>query len=249
VENGHFELAVALLEAGADPNDQQSGFTVLHAITWVRKPNRGDGDDGEPAPEGSGSLSSLQFVQHAVAHGADLNARLKSGASGRGKLNQKEATPFLMAADTADVPLMKRLVELGADPLLRNADDSTPLMAAAGLGTISPGEEAGIQIELLEAVQLALELGGNVNAVDKNSETAMHGAAYNNAPRVVQWLADHGAKIEIWNRPNKYGWTPLSIAEGHRPGNFKPSADTITAIRRIMGASDQTPASGAAGQQ
>ena len=28
VENGHFELAVALLEAGADPNDQLTGFTA-----------------------------------------------------------------------------------------------------------------------------------------------------------------------------------------------------------------------------
>ena len=44
-----------------------------------------------------------------------------------------------------------------------------------------------------------------------------------NLPKVVQFLADKGAKIKIWNRKNKYGWTPLLIAEGHRPGNFKPS--------------------------
>ena len=62
---------------------------------------------------------------------------------------------------------------------------------------------------MLEAVQLALELGGDVNAVDANGETAMHGAAYKNLPKVVQFLADKGAKIEVWNRKNKYGWTPL----------------------------------------
>jgi len=241
VENGHFELAVALLDAGADPNDQRSGFTALHAITWVRKPNRGDGDDGEPPPMGSGNMTSLQFVRQLVAHGADLNVGLVKGASGRGKLNQTGATPFLMAADTADVPLMRLLVELGADPLLTNADNSTPLMAAAGLGTLAPREEAGIESELLEAVQLLLALGGDVNAVDDNSETAMHGAAYNNAPRVVQLLADSGAKIEIWNHANKYGWTPLAIAEGHRPGNFKPSPDTIAALHRIMQANGITP--------
>ena len=78
VENGHFELAEALLDAGADPNDQRSGFTALHTLTWVRKPNRGDGDDGDPAPIGSGNLSSLQFVRKLVQHGADVNARLKS---------------------------------------------------------------------------------------------------------------------------------------------------------------------------
>ena len=244
VENGHFELAVALLEAGADPNDQRSGFTALHAITWVRKPNRGDGDDGEPPPMGSGNLTSLPFVRQLVAHGADVNVRLVKGASGRGRLNQTGATPFLMAADTADGPLMRLLLELGADPLLPNADNSTPLMAAAGLGTLAPREEAGIESELLDAVQLTLELGGDVNAVDDNGETAMHGAAYNNAPRVVEWLADKGAKIEVWNRPNKYGWTPLAIAEGHRPGNFKPSPETIAALRHVLQANGITPPEG-----
>ena len=43
-----------------------------------------------------------------------------------------------------------------------------------------------------------------------------------------------GAKAEIWNRTNKYGWTPLAIAEGHRPGNFKPSAETIAALQHVM---------------
>jgi len=59
----------------------------------------------------------------------------------------------------------------------------------------------------------------------------MHAAALKNLPKVVQFLADKGAKIEIWNQKNKNGWTPLMIAEGHRPGNFKPSAETITAIQ------------------
>src|SRR5204863_1508764 len=116
VENGHFDLAVSLLEAGADPNDQRSGFTALHALTWVRKPNRGDGDDGDPAPIGSGNMSSLQFVRKLVAHGADVNARLRSGKSGKAQLNKTGATPFLFASMTADVPFMQLLVELGADP-------------------------------------------------------------------------------------------------------------------------------------
>jgi hypothetical protein len=41
----------------------------------------------------------------------------------------------------------------------------------------------------------------------------------------LRFLADKGAKIEVWNRKNKYGWTPLMIAGGQRPGNFKPSAE------------------------
>jgi ankyrin repeat protein len=238
VENGHFDLAVTLLQAGADPNDQRSGFTALHTITWVRKPNRGDGDDGDPPPLGSGKLNSLDFVRKLVAHGADVNARLKKGSSGVGKLNRKGSTPFLLAAITADAPLMRLLIELGADPSIPNVDHCTPLMAAAGVGTLAPGEEAGSEPEVIEAVKLILDLGADVNAVDENGETAMHGAAYKNLPKVVQLLAERGAKVEVWNRKNKYGWTPLLIAQGHRPGNFKPSPDTIAAIERLIAAEE-----------
>jgi uncharacterized protein len=241
VENGHFDLAVLLLEAGADPNDQRSGFTALHTMTWVRKPNRGDGDDGDPAPIGSGNLNSLQFVRKLVEHGADVNARLKTGKSGRGQLSRVGATPFLLAAATDDAPLMRLLVELGADPLLGNADNATPLMAAAGLGTLAPTEEAGTEPEALEAVQFLLDIGADVNTADKNGETAMHGAAYKNLPKMVELLAAKGAKAEVWNRKNKYGWTPLLIAQGYRPGNFKPSFETIAALHRVMLASGVTP--------
>jgi ankyrin repeat protein len=248
VENGHFDLAVALLEAGADPNDQRSGFTALHALTWVRKPNRGDGDDGDPSPIGSGNLSSLQFIRKLVEHGADVNARLTSGKGGPGLFNKVGATPFLMAAATADAVYMRLLVELGAKPLLGNVDNCTPLMAATGIGIggAAANETAGTEPEVLEAAQLALTLGVDVNAVDANGETAMHGAAYKNLPEVVQFLADNGAKIEIWNRTNKYGWTPLLIAEGHRPGNFKPSAETIAALQHVMQVAGVMPATQAA---
>jgi ankyrin repeat protein len=241
VENAHFELAVVLLNAGADPNDQRSGFTPLHSLTWVRKPNRGDDEDGQPPPDGSGNVTSLEFVRELVAHGADVNTRLAKGDSGRGKLSKVGATPFLLAAKTADLPYMKLLVELGADPLLANKDGCTPLMAAAGIGTLAPTEEAGTEPEALAAVEYLLSLGADVNTVDKNGETVMHGAAYKSLPKMVQLLAGNGAKIDVWNRKNKYGWTPLLIAEGFRPGNFKPSADTIDAIHRVMLAAGVTP--------
>lgn len=234
VENGHYELAAALIDAGADIQDQRSGFTALHALTWARKPNRGDGADGEPAPQGSGNMTSLQFVREVVEASFDLNTRLHKGRSGRGVLNQTGATVFFMAADTADIALMKLLLELGADPTIPNADQATALHAAAGLGTKAPGEEAGTEEEALLAVRLLLKLGFDVNAVDKNGETPMHGAAYASWPKMAQLLADRGADIKIWHRKNKYGWTPLLIAQGHRPGNFKPAAATIESIERIM---------------
>lgn len=234
IENGHFELAVRLLEAGANPNDQRSGFTPLHAMSWVRKPNRGDGLDGTPPPIGSGNVTSLQCVRALIEHGADVNARLKRGRSGRGHLSQIGATPFLLASDTADLPFMKLLLELGADPTIPNADNGTPLHAAAGIGTRAPGEEAGTQDEAIAAVKLLLELDADINAVDRNGETTMHGAAYASWPLMAHFLAGRGADISIWNRKNRYGWTPLLIAEGHRPGNFKPAAKTIEAVRDVM---------------
>ena len=235
VENGHFDLAVSLLEAGADPSDQRSGFTPLHVLTWVRKPQRGE-DDGDPSPLGSGNLNSIQFIRELVKRGADVNARLINGKGGHGKFNTKGVTPFFMAAATADVPYMRLLVELGANPALTNVDGCTPLMAACGIGVGSAGanEVAGEEPEVLEAAQLLLKLGADINAVDNNGETAMHGAALKNLPKVVQFLSDNGAKVEIWNRKNSFGSTPLMFAQGYRPGNFKPSFETIDAVQRAM---------------
>ena len=114
-------------------------------------------------------------------------------------------------------------------------------MAAAGLATRSPGEDAGTESEVLEAVQVALDLGADINAVDKNGETAMHGAAYKNLPKVVKFLAAKGAKIDVWNQDDKFGWTPLAIAVGYRFGNFKPSPETEAAVREVMIAAGVTP--------
>jgi uncharacterized protein len=131
--------------------------------------------------------------------------------------------------------MMKLLVELGADPLLPNADQCTPLMAAAGIGVLAPGEEAGSEDEALGCVEYLLALGADVNALDANGETAMHGAAYKSLPRMVELLAARGADPRLWTRANKYGWSPLDIAAGHRPGNFKPSEATHQALQRLLG--------------
>lgn len=232
IENGHFELAAALLKAGADPNDQPAGYAALHAISWVRKPIRGDGD---PPPAGSGNLGSLELVRQLVVHGADVNLRLKSGESGRGRFTTTGSTPFLLASRTADLPLMRLLLELKADAGLPNADNSPPLLAAAGVGALADGDEAAAtEAEAAAAVKLLLELGANIDAVDNNAETALHGAAYQSWPDLVRLLADHKANIKVWNRVNKLGWTPLMIAQGHRPGNFRPAPDTIAALEKVM---------------
>ena len=233
--NAHYELAAVLLDAGADPNAAPQGFTALHQMTWVRKVGIGDNN---PAPPGSGKMSSLEFVRKLVARGANVNARVtRKPSMGTTNLNSIGATPFLLAARTADVPLMRLLKELGADPLLANDDGTTPLMVAAGVGTSSPGEDPGTEPEVLEAVKLAVELGGDVNAVDKNGETAMHGAAYKHVPSVVRYLASKGAKTEVWDHANKRGWTPLKIVQGIPIGmNIAGDAPTRAAILELLNA-------------
>jgi len=237
VQNGHFELAIALIDAGADPNDVRTGFTPLHMIPGVRKPDSSDGSD--PAtPTGSGRLSSADFVREIVKRGAKVNFRLAKGAPKQpatsSSIGSEGATPFLFAADRDDVPLMRLLLELGADPLLPNFNDTTPLMAAAGVGTNEPQEEAGEESEAVEAVKMLLDLGADVNTVDKNGDTAMHGAAYNISPLVVKLLAERGADPQIWKNPNKAGGTPLFIAEGYISRLPRPDAPTVQAITKLM---------------
>ena len=240
VENGHYELACVLLDLGADPKDMRSGYTALHIISWIRKPDIGE-DEGDPIPQDHGKLTSEDLIRKLVAKGADVNARLTGGPSGGGRINRKGCTPFMLAADTADTAFLKLLVELGADPTIPNVDHCTPLMAAAGLGTRSVEEEAGTDEEAVEACEYLLSLGADINAVSDFDETAMHGAAYANFPKVVKLLDARGAKIEVWNRKNKKGWTPLLVAEGHRYGNFKPGFSTIAAFHDVMRAHGLTP--------
>ncbi|GAB5403015.1 MAG: ankyrin repeat domain-containing protein [Aureliella sp.] len=241
IENGHFELATDLLCAEADPNDQRCGFTPLHNLSWVRKPDRGDNIAGTPAPIGSGNMTSLELVTELVEAGAGVNATLKKGKAGRGRMNHKGATPFLFAARRNDLPLMKLLLSHGADPHIANADNCTALMVAAGIGTYAPGEEAGTEEEALACVEFLLTLGADVNHVDDNGETAMHGACYKSLPKMVALLAERGADVSVWNKKNKYGWTPTLIAEGHRPGNFKPAAATLHAVYQQLRANGIEP--------
>ena len=240
VLNGHFELAIALVDAGADPNDVRTGFSALHLIPGVRKPDSNDSNDGAP-PMGAGRLSSADFVREIVKRGADVDSRLPRGTRGLPGTSSRiatvgaaGATPFLLAADRSDVPLMRLLLELGGDPLLPNFNNTTPLMAAAGVGTTSPDEEAGEESEALEAVDLLLDLGADANAVDDNGDTAMHGAAYNAYPLVANLLAERGADPQVWKNPNKAGGTPLFIAEGYADRTLQPDARTIDAITKLM---------------
>jgi ankyrin repeat protein len=187
VANGHFERAAELLQAGADPNSDLLGYTPLHMLVYVRKPGIGDND---PGPEGSGNLSSLELAKRLVAKGANVDARMTRRANlTNTRFNEVGATTFLLAAVTADAEYMKALVALGADPLATNNDGSTALMAAAGIGTRSPGEDAGTEDEVIEAMQVALDriASMQLTASDRRCTAATRTC------RAVKFLAAKGA--------------------------------------------------------
>jgi ankyrin repeat protein len=239
--NAHYELAMLLLDAGADPNSAPLGWTALHQITAIRKVGLYGSND--PAPEGSGNIGSLEFVRLLVTRGANVNARATARPPlGRTVINAIGATPFLLAARTADAQLMRELAKLGADPLMPNADGTSPLLIAAGIGTAEAPEDPGTDAEVVEAIKVALELGNDVNAVDNKGETAMHGAAYKQLPGAIRFLAANGAKVEVWNQMNRKSWTPLKITQGVRIGNaIQQSAATEAAVREVMIAAGVEP--------
>lgn len=234
VENAHFETADLLLRLGADPNDQRSGFAPLHILTWVRKPHRGDNILGMPPPRGSGRMNSLQFAQRLIdTYKADVNLPLSKGHSG---LSTK-STPFLLACRRADLPYMQLLHAAGAKLSQGDHSGTTPLGVLCGIGSKTPEEEAGTEDEALAALDWLLpklELPAALNHVDRDGESLLHGVAYRNWPRLAARLDIAGTDPVIWTQKNKHGWTPLLIAQGYRPGNFKPCAETIVAIEAIM---------------
>ena len=127
----------------------------------------------------------------------------------------------MMAAFSHDANLMRMLVAGGADPLLATDENVTPLMVAAG---VTRWRTAGVPLtkneeaKALECVKLAVEMGADVNAVDKTYRlTALHGAAFNGSNRIIQFLVEKGAKVDA---KDKYGQTPLNIASGVRPAGL-----------------------------
>ena len=114
-------------------------------------------------------------------------------------LNRIGATPFLLAAKSDDVPLMRVLLESGADPAIKTNNGTTPLMVAAGVGIWAPGENPGTHEEALAAVKLRSRWAAATSTPStSNGETALHGAVYRGgAVPVIQLLADKGARLDV----------------------------------------------------
>ena len=234
VMNAHYELAGQLLARGANPNADAQGWTALHQIAWSRRHNAGF---NLPGPVQTGGLDPLDLVRQLVQRGANVNARTtKEPRDGnRNMLNRIGSTPFLMAAKNDDVPLMKTLLEVGADASLKTNRGTTALMVAAGVGIWAPGENPGTHEEALAAMKLALEAGGGqVNDVDTDGETALHGAVYRGGNiAAIQFLIERGAKLDARNAK---GWIPLTAADGveYTPAVLKRYPEAAALLRKAM---------------
>ena len=212
--NAKWDVGAYLLERGADPNAAAQGWNALHQVARTRTYNLGI----VPSPPPSGSVSSLDFARKLLAKGVNVNARMTREILNDGyrfTMSRLGATAYLIAAKGADAPMMRLLATLGADTLIPNNAGTTPLMAAAGVDLAFLGEDTGSHEEALEAITVALENPHDVNAVNAQGVTALHGAARRGAIPIVERLITDGAKLDA---KNKQGLLPLTIALGYRKG-------------------------------
>ena len=235
--NLHYDLAGSLIERGANVNAADNkGRTALYAAVDMHTFDV----TTRPTPKISDKLDSVAITKMLLAHGADPNAKLAKFIPPRGVLDGADrtlgegATPFLRAAKSGDVELMRLLLEKGADPKLTTKDGTTALAAAAGVGW-RDGKTRGTEAEVIEALKICLDLGLDVNAANDKGDTAMHGAAGRGGDSIIQFLADHGANVNAKDSKNR---TPLDVAMGvgaEAGGVRAPHETTVALLRKLMG--------------
>jgi uncharacterized protein len=230
-----------LLARGADPNVADWwGRTPL----WSAVDTRNLDLDSRTLENGVERGPVLELIEALIAKGADVNARVKEFPPQRrfmmplGSLAWVDftgQTPFVRAALSADVPLMKLLLSKGADPNIATFNGTTALMAAAGVNWVIGQTYSESPPMYLEAVKLCLELGGDVNAVNAMGLAAVHGAANRGSDDIIELLARNGARLDL---KDKEGRTPMTWAEGVFLATNSPVAkpSTMALIRKLLAA-------------
>lgn len=250
--NGHYDVADYLVNHGANVNAaDKTGRTALFSAVDFHIPPQ----DNRPAPrEIDSSVPSFTLIQDLVAHGANVNAQLKSQQPYRAKLDRGDdtmlttgATPLLRAAKGGDVEAVKFLLEHGADPKLATRSGINSLMAAAGLGTKEEDTTGRFKTEdeIIQTIELCIKSGADVNAQDSRGQTALIGAAEKGYDKVIEYLAGHGAKLDL---KDKQGKTALDAALGNAGGGggFDGSRKdvregTAALLRKLMAADAAKP--------
>jgi ankyrin repeat protein len=122
-------------------------------------------------------------------------------------------------------------------------DHSTPLMAASGVGWADGLFREYSEDQTLEVVKLLLDKGSGVRLANDHGITALHGAGYKGANKVVELLVERGADLSAQDKGEDYGFgvssvrmTPLNWAEGVPIGMSSAiyHDDTVALMTRLM---------------
>jgi len=238
ITNNQPDTADLLIQNGAEINAADFwGRTPLWAAVEMR-----DIEYSRNAEHNVNREQLLQLIRTLLDRGANPNARTtevpptRRFLMGLGDLSWVDftgQTPFLRAALSGDVTVMKLLLEKGADPNIPTASGTTALMAAAGVNWVVAQTFTENLATQLEAVKLCLEKGADVNAANSMGLTAVFGAANRGADDILAFLVDHGARLDV---KDKQGRTPMVWAEGvflaTNAPERKPS--TIALIEKLM---------------
>lgn len=243
--NGHFDVAGRLIDAGTDIEleDKVSRTALMAAVDAHTIPS-----SNRPAPrETDDELSSLEIVTRLLERGARVDVALRAQIPYRTKLDRggdgvlgAGTTPLLRAAKAGDVPVIRMLLEKGADPTAKTARGVNAIMMAANLGTREEDMTGRnkTQKDAIESIRLLLAAGTDIDAIDAQGRTAAHGAALWGLTDIVRFLHEKGARLDV---KDMRGYTPLDTALGFAGGfGFDARAgveqkDTAQAIADLLG--------------
>jgi uncharacterized protein len=246
VINGQWDTAQYLIKKGANPNQWDFwGRAPLYAAVDLNTIPRG----GRPDWPSLDETTSLQVVEMLLAAGANPNAQLKLSPPFRNIGNDRGldgmlttgATPLLRAAKALDAPAIAVLLARGADISLANSRGITPIMAAAGLGSVDADTRGfylsdDTQQRSIESLKLLIKAGGDINSKDSRGLTPLHEAARWGWNDVVQFLVANGADL---NARDNRGNTPIDSALGKAGGNSRGGAridvheDTAALLKKL----------------